>query len=274
MTYLALAAGVYAVLVAGLYLAQRALLYRPDATVPDPRDHGVSDMAVVRIPVGDGVESISWWRPPRETGWPVVVYFHGNAGHIGERAYKARRMIDAGFGVLLAGYRYNAGGGGAPSEAALLADGQTAIGYVLDQGHAMEQLVLYGESLGSGVAVALAADNGVGGVILETPYSSIAEVAQAHYWYTPAKWLIRDRYDSMARIGRVRAPIMIFHGDADEVIPIRFARRLHEAAPEPKEAHFLPGGGHTDLYELGAGDLVVDFLERHVGRRPGKEPGA
>jgi fermentation-respiration switch protein FrsA (DUF1100 family) len=273
-----LAAGGYTVLVAALYLGQRALLYRPDDTVPDLHAHGVADMTAVRIPVGNGVESLAWWRPPRESGWPVVVYFHGNAGHIGERAYKARRMIDAGFGVLLAGYRYNAGSGGAPSEAALLADGQTIMRYVMDQGYAMEQLVPYGESLGSGIAVALAADNGVGGLILETPYSSIADVAQAIYWFTPAKWLIRDRYDSMARIGRVRAPILLFHGDADTTIPIRFARRLHGAAPEPKEAHFLPGGGHTDLYDLGAGELVIDFLERRMASISGRsrlpEPGA
>jgi len=270
LTFLVLAAGGYAVLVTALYLGQRALLYRPDGTVPDLRAHGVADMTVVRIPVGNGVESLAWWHPPRESGWPVVVYFHGNAGHIGERAYKARRMIDAGFGVLLAGYRYNAGAGGVPSEAALLADGWTAIQYVLDQGYAMDQVVLYGESLGSGIAVALAADHGVGGLVLETPYSSIAEVAQAHYWYTPAKWLMRDRYDSMARIGRVRAPILLFHGDADTTVPIRFARRLHDAAPEPKEAHFLPGGGHTDLYDLGAGDLVIDYLERRTAALSGR----
>jgi fermentation-respiration switch protein FrsA (DUF1100 family) len=259
---LTIAAGGYAVLVLGLYLGQRALLYRPDDTVPDPRAHDVADMMVVRIPVGDGIECLAWWHPPREPGWPVVVYFHGNAGHIGERAFKARAIIDAGFGVLLAGYRYNAGSGGAPSEEALLADGQTAMQYLQDQGYVVEQLVLYGESLGSGIAVALAAGNCVGGLILETPYSSIAEVAQAHYWYTPAKWLIGDRYDSMARIGRVRAPIMIFHGDADTTIPIGFAKRLLSFAPDPKEAHFLPGGGHSGLYDLGAGRLVLDFLQR------------
>ena len=270
MTFLALAAGGYTAMIVALYLGQRALMYFPDDTVPDPRAHGVADMTAVRIPVGNGVESLAWWHPPREPGRPVVVYFHGNAGHIGERAYKARRMIDAGFGVLLAGYRYNAGAGGAPSEAALLADGRTAMRYVLDRGYAMEQLVLYGESLGSGIAVALAADNGVGGLVLETPYSSIADVAQARYWFTPAKWLVRDRYDSMARIGQVRAPILMFHGDADTTIHVRFARRLHAAAPEPKEAHFLPGGGHTDLYDLGAGELVIDFLERRTASVPGR----
>ncbi len=274
ITFLALAAGGYTALVVALYLGQRSLLYRPDGTVPDLHAHGVADMTAIRIPVGSGVESLAWWHPPREPGRPVVVYFHGNAGHIGERAYKARRMIDAGFGVLLAGYRYNAGAGGAPSEAALLTDGQTAILQLVEQGYAMDQLILYGESLGSGVAVALAADNGVGGVILETPYSSIAEVAQAIYWFAPAKWLIRDRYDSMAQVGRIRAPILIFHGDADNTIPIRFARRLYEAAPKPKEAHFLPGGGHTDLYDLGAGELVIDFLERRAASISGHSRAA
>ena len=99
---------------------------------------------------------------------------------------------------------------------------------------------------------------------LETPYSSLAEVAQRHYWYVPAKWLVRDRYDSMARIGRVRAPILLLHGDADAVIPLRFAKRLFDAAPEPKEARYFPGGGHTDLYDLGAGPVVVDFIGRRL----------
>lgn len=267
-TFLALAAGGYVTLVTVLYLGQRLLLYRRDHTVPEPREHGVAEMEAVRIPVGDGIETLSWWHPPRDLTRPVVVYFHGNAGHIGERGYKARRMIDAGFGVLLAGYRYNAGAGGAPSEAALLADARIAMQHVVDRGYGTDRLVLYGESLGSGIAVALAADHDVAGLILETPYSSIAEVAQAHYWYTPAKWLIRDQYDSMARIGRVRAPILLFHGDADRTVPVRFARRLLEAAPEPTEAHFLPGGGHTDLYDRGAGDLVIDFLERRAAAVP------
>lgn len=260
----AAAAGGYGVLLAGLYFGQRTLLYRPDATVPQAAAHGVAEMEAIRIPVAEGVESLAWWYPPRRPDRPVVVYFQGNAGHIGERAFKARRMIDAGFGVLLAGYRYNAGAGGAPNEEILIADGQTAIRHVLARGFAPEQLVLYGESLGSGIAVALAAENDVGGLILETPYSSIADVAQAQYWYVPAKWLIWDRFDSLARIGGVRAPILVFHGDADDVIPIRFARRLVDAAPAPKQAHFLPGGSHADLYDFGAGDLVIGFLEERA----------
>lgn len=262
MEILIAAAAGYALLVGGLYFGQRALMYHPDQTVPEPRDHEVPEMQPVRIAAGGGVEILAWWHPPRNPARHTVLYFHGNAGHIGERGYKARAMIDAGCGVLLAGYRYNAGSGGAPGENALIADGRAAMRHVLDQGISLDSIVVYGESLGSGIAVVLAAENRVGGLILETPYSSIAEVAQARYWFTPAKWLVRDRFDSMARIGRVRAPILILHGDADTTIPIKFAKRLFAAAPDPKEAHFLPGGSHTDLYDLGADRLVVDFLER------------
>ena len=260
----AFGATLYGFLVAALYLYQRSLLYHPDSSVPLPHAHGVPEMLPLRIAVEPGVDILAWWQPPADAGKPVVIYFHGNAGHLGERGYKIRHFIDAGYGVLLTTWRYNAGGGGQPSEVGLLADADAALSHVAGLGIAPMRIALYGESLGSGVAVALAARHEVGGLILETPYSSVADVAQAHYWYVPARWLIRDRYDSVSRIGEVRAPIMLLHGDADTTIPIRFARRLHDAAPSSTEAHFFPGGGHTDLYDRGAARLVIDFLERHA----------
>lgn len=264
------AVSLYGLFLAGLFFGQRSLLYHPDATVPVPAVHGVPEMAALRIPVGDGLVTYAWWHPPAHDEKSTVVYFHGNAGHIGERAYKVRPLIDAGHGVLLTTYRYNAGSAGRPSEAALIEDAHRAADHVQGQGVAPGRMVFYGESLGSGVAVALAAGRECGGLVLETPYSSVAEVAQSHYWYAPAKWLLRDKFDSMDRIGDVRAPILLFHGDADPTIPIRFARRLFEAAPEPKEGHFLPGGAHTDLYDFGAGRLVLGFLDRHFPGRAGK----
>lgn len=260
----------YCLFLAGLYFGQRSLLYHPDATVPVAAVHGVPEMAALRIPVGGGLDIFAWWHPPAHADNPTVVYFHGNAGHIGERAYKVRPLIDAGHGVLLTTYRYNAGSGGSPSESALIADAHCAADHVLTQGIAAERLVFYGESLGSGIAVALAAERDCGGLVLETPYSSVAEVAQAHYWYAPARWLLRDKFDSMARIGKVRAPILLFHGDADPTIPVRFARTLFDAAPEPREGHFLPGGAHTNLYDFGAGQLVLDFLDRHAAAGNGR----
>jgi fermentation-respiration switch protein FrsA (DUF1100 family) len=267
MTQILIYAGVaWIAVIATMYLGQRSMIYFPDQTEPHPHDHGLPRMESIRIAVDDSVEILAWWHAPAGDTQPVLVYFHGNAGHIGERDYKIREMVEIGYGVLLATYRYNAGAGGKGSEQALLADARRAIEFVKSHGIAENRIVLYGESLGSGVAVAMAAEHDVAGLILETPYSSIVEVAHSRYWFALAKWLIHDRYDSLARIGKVRAPILLFHGDADTTIPMRFGERLYDAAPEPKEAHYYPGGRHTDLYDHGAGEVVMNFLDRCAAR--------
>ena len=125
--------------------------------------------------------------------------------------------------------------------------------------------MLYGESLGSGVAVELAAQRAVAALILEAPPTSVAEVAQCHFPYVPAARLVIDRFNSLSRIGRVRAPILILHGERDRVVPVRFGRALLDAAPEPKEGWFAPEAGHEDLARYGALDVAVAFIERRVG---------
>lgn len=254
----------YAIVTASCAVNQRSLMYHPDDTVPDPSRYGVGEMESVRIPAGEGINLLGWWRPPANDATPVVLLFHGNAGHLGYRAEKARLLLDAGYGVLLASWRYNAGAGGAPGEEALIADGRAALTFLEAQGIKAGRVVVYGESLGSGVAVALAAERDLAGVVLESPFSSVAEVAQYHFWYLPARWLVLDEFDSVTRIRRVREPLLLVHGADDTLIPVRFARELYDAAPGPKEARFLTGAGHNDLYAHGAGTLVVEFIERRV----------
>src|SRR5712672_2453603 len=127
------------------------------------------------------------------------------------------------------------------------------------------RLVLYGESLGSGVAVYLASQREIGALILEASFTSVAEIAQYHYSFVPASLLLWDRFDSFSRIGNVKAPILLLHGDRDRVVPVRFGRALFEAAPEPKKFWFSPEAGHEDLARFGALDAVAAFLERHLG---------
>jgi fermentation-respiration switch protein FrsA (DUF1100 family) len=100
--------------------------------------------------------------------------------------------------------------------------------------------------------------------VLEAPYTSIGDVAQTHYWYVPVRWLLLDRFNSLARIAKLKVPLLVLHGDADAVIPVRFGRTLFEAARHPKEAHFIPGGGHADLYDFGIDRVILDFLGRHL----------
>lgn len=254
----------YVLLVAALYLNQREIMYHPDQRVPDPAAAGLPEMTVHRIATDDGYGLLAWWKPPTDSTRPTIVFFHGNAGNVGNRKRQARQFIDAGLGLLLVTWRYNAGAGGEPSEEGLLTDGRTALDFVAARGIPGRKLVLLGESLGSGVAVAMAAEREVGGLVLVYPYSSTTDVAADRFWFAPVRLLIKDEFDSVARIGRVQAPILVIHGELDTVIPVRFARRLFAAAPAPKEGHFLPDGTHANLHVLGAGRIILDFLERRV----------
>jgi len=247
-----------------LFGCQRSLLYHPNQVVPDPAEFGLNGVSVERIDVDGRHKLLAWWHKPESADGPVIVYFHGNAGHLGHRAEKIRPYIDAGYGVLLVSYRYNAGAGGAPSEEALYADGRAAMSFLRHENVSSEQTVQYGESLGTAVAVTMAVENPVGAVILESPYTSIAAVAQSHYWYLPTKFLVLDKFDAAAKIERIDAPLLIVHGERDGIIPVEFGRALFQRAKQPKVGRFLPRAGHNDLYEQGAAAVILKFLSERM----------
>ena len=254
----------YAALVGGLYLFQRQLLYLPDKTRPELLGLEKLGVREVMLSTEDGLSLLSWYLPARP-GRPVIAYFHGNGGHIGYRAQRLLRFAREGYGVLMPEYRGYGGNPGAPSETGFYADGRAALAFLDHEAIAATRLVLYGESLGSGVAVELAVRHEIAGLILEAPFTSVAEVAQCHFPFVPAARLVTDRFDSLSRIGRVRAPILVLHGEGDRVVPVRFGRALLDAAPEPKEGWFAPEAGHEDLARFGGLDVVVAFIERRLG---------
>jgi hypothetical protein len=254
----------YGVLVGGLYVFQRHLLYFPDVRRPEFLDLAVLGVREITLKTGDGLSLLSWYLPPRDRH-PVIAYFHGNGGHIGYRAERLRWFARNGYGVLMAEYRGYGGNPGTPSESGLVADGAAALDFLDGEGIAPNRFVIYGESLGSGVAVLLAAQREVASLILEAPFTSVAEVAQYHYSFIPASALLRDRFDSRAKIGNVRAPILVLHGERDRVVPLRYGRALFDAAPDPKELWLSREAGHEDLVRHGALEAVLDFLRRRVG---------
>jgi hypothetical protein len=254
----------YGVLVGGLYVLQRHLLYFPDVARPELGELAALGVREITLKTADGLSLLSWFLAPRE-GRPVIAYLHGNGGHIGYRAGRLRWFARNGYGVLMVEYRGYGGNPGTPSEAGLIADGAAALDFLDGEGIAPNRLVIYGESLGSGIAVPLAAQREVASLILEAPFTSVAEVAQYHYSFMPASALVRDRFDSLARIGDVKAPILILLGERDRVVPLRFGRALFDAAPEPKELWLAQEAGHEDLVRHGAFEAVLDFLRRRVG---------
>ncbi|MCK5167836.1 MAG: alpha/beta hydrolase, partial [Rhodospirillaceae bacterium] len=221
----------YSVTVAVVFLMQRDFMYFPDQTRPDPSASVTPEMKVVNYKTFDGLELSSWYYPPRDETFPVVVHFHGNGGNIGNRAATARILIDKGYGVLLAEYRGYGGNPGTPDEPKLMFDGKAAIDFIASQGIPTTRVVAYGESLGSGIAVSLAMDAAFDGghfkaVVLESPFSTAVDVGRAHYPFFPVGLLMKDRFESTPRISAIRAPLLIIHGDQDKVIPIRLGKKL------------------------------------------------
>lgn len=252
---------VYGVMLGWLYLSQRALLYYPDPTPVKPAEAGFPDMAEVAYETEDGLTLVGWYKRA-QGGKPTLVYFHGNAGNLGNHSWIARPFIDAGYGMLLATYRGYGGNPGSPTEAGLIKDGRAAIRYLREkQGLNASGLVIYGMSLGTGIAVPLAAETGPKGLILQSPFTSIADVGQHHYWYAPVKWLARDRYESVKRIGEVKAPVLVIYAEADRIIPPKFSLALYEAANRPKTIRAVAGAGHNDLSGEGGVQLVLEFLK-------------
>jgi len=169
-------------------------------------------------------------------------------------------------GVWLTGYRGFGGNAGSPTEEGLYADALAAVEELGNRGVAPSDIVIYGESLGTGVAVQTAmrmADSGtpVRGVVLEAPFTSMGDAAQGHYPYVPAKWLVRDKFDSLSKITKINAPLLVLHGDNDRVVPEPHGRALFAAAQEPKQAVWVPDGGHSNLYDFGVGPKIVAFIE-------------
>jgi uncharacterized protein len=255
---------VYVLVIALLFVFQRRVIYHPNPTRVEPAQYGVPQMREVSLATKDDLDLLAWWRPPQRNNAPVLIFFHGNAGHIGFRASKVRPYLDAGWGVLLTSWRGYSGNPGHPTEQGLYADARAALAFLAQNEVPVENIVLYGESLGSGVAVQMAAETekSFRALVLEAPYTSITDVAARRFPFAPTRWLVRDRFDSMAKISRIREPVFVVHGERDGVIPVELGRKLFHAANNPKAAKFLPAAGHNDLYEHGAVGFIVDFIDK------------
>jgi fermentation-respiration switch protein FrsA (DUF1100 family) len=239
---------------------QRILMYAPDPTRVDPATADLPTVKELKLRTADGVELIAWYHPAGP-GQPTLLYFHGNAGNLLSRAGRMGEYIAKGRGMLMLSYRGYGGSGGKPTEKNNISDAHLVYRWLLDQNVKAADIILYGESLGSGVAVQLAASQSVGGVILDAPYTSIADVGARIYPYLPVQALTLDRYDSLSRIDRINAPLLIVHGDQDALIPIAMGRELHKRASEPKQFAPIAGGGHADHHLFGSYDTIHAWID-------------
>ncbi len=261
LKFLGMGTVLYLSLLLVLYLMQRSMIYHPDQDRPEPAAWNVPDMSAVSLRTEDGLSLLAWWKHPKDDR-PVIVFFHGNGGHIGNRGFKVRGFLDRGYGVLLVSWRGYGGNAGKPTEAGLYADGRAALRFLDQQGIGTKKIVLYGESLGSGVAVELASQGAGHVLVLEAPFTSLAAAAAGRFPIFPVRWLIQDRFDSHSKIGKVTVPLLIIHGEEDMILPVSMARAFLEKANEPKQGAFIQKAGHNNLYDFGGAGIVSGYLEK------------
>ena len=257
------AVALYLAGITALWAFQRELMYFPDgAPRVAPSTYSMLDgVQEVSFTTADGLTLVAWYAPaPADR--PTVVMFHGNGGSLRGERYRLKRLKDAGMGALLVAYRGYSGNAGTPDEQGLYADARAALDWLEQSGVASTSIVLYGISLGTGVATKMAAERDFAAVVLESPYTSTVDVAAWRFPVVPVTFLMEDRFESLARIRAITEPLLIMHGDADTVIPQHFGRELYDAANQPKEGFWPHGLGHNDIFDYGGFDAALGFIRR------------
>jgi uncharacterized protein len=249
----------YVAAVVALYVFQRDFLYQPPETFrTTPAAAGFAQAKEDVALTQDGEKVIVWSVPPHE-GKKVVLFFHGNGDTLALRVPRLRAVIADGTGLVALSYRGYAGSTGHPTERGLILDALASYEYAVAR-YAPERLVVWGFSLGTGPAVALASEQPIGKLILEAPYTSTADVAASDLPFIPVRLLMKDQFHSDQRIEKVHVPLLILHGERDPGISIRFGRQLFALANEPKRFVSFPEGGHFDLDAYGASTVALQFI--------------
>ena len=252
-------AGVYLVAGVALYAGQRRLMYPADPTRVAPTSLAL-DVAEVELATPDG-ERLVAWHAKAAPGQPTLLYFHGNGGNLADRSDRVALYRGEGYGLLMPAYRGYSGSTGRPSEVSNIADARLAYAWLRARGVPAADIVLYGESLGTGIAIQVAAVEPVKGMILDAPYTSIADVAQRQYPWMWVKPFILDRYNSIDLIASVKVPILVLHGARDGIVPVDMGRAIFAAANEPKRLVVFPEAGHLYHTEFGSFDVIREFIE-------------
>jgi len=266
------AVAVYAALLGLLFVKQRDLMYPRNPARAETAGVDLPTLEETMLTASDGERLVAWVVPPR-AGKPVLLFFHGNAGNFARpiRQARFRALTEDGTGLFAVNYRGYGGSSGTPSEAGLHLDARAAYGAAAARFGAAN-LIGYGESLGTGVVLKLAAEVPLAAIILEAPYLSTAAVAQGVYPFVPISLLMLDQFRSNDVIGRVRAPLLVLHGERDGVIPFAQGEALYGLANEPKRLVRFPEGGHEDLPARRSVPEIRRFLEDvAAGRISGAE---
>lgn len=262
---IALSAG-YLLVLLGMALFQRRLQYLPDPSVMDPAGIGLAQADVITLPTADGNRTLAWWIAPRAPDRPVFLYLHGNSQNLMARAERLRWLVQNGAGLLAISWRGYGGSPGSPTEAGLKADARAGYATLADK-VAASRIILFGESLGTAMAVELAAEAEVAALVLDSPFSSALAVAEGRYPLLPVAALMKDPYRADLAAPRVRAPVLALSCRHDVITPFTYAQRLMDQFQVAKKHFVIDALCHVPSLARGGAREISAFL-RDLGLAP------
>jgi fermentation-respiration switch protein FrsA (DUF1100 family) len=248
----------------GLDNLARKFLYYPDrlpVDMPPPRWSGSAEEVWMECEDGVRIHGL-WWSEPEDG--PVILFFHGNAQEAYSWSLMHEELAPTGCRLLLIDYHGYGKSGGEPHEAGLYLDGKASLQWLYDKGIEDPDIVVFGKSLGGGVACEIAQGRKFKALVLESTFTSLKRVARKLFPFLPPGAPLGEVYDSIAKLPRTRSPVLVIHGDTDELIPVGEGLDLFAAAREPKELYLVPGAGHNDV-SLVAGDEYARRIANFLG---------
>ena len=243
-----------------LFIFQRNLMYHPEENNYFG-DRLEVDIEKVYINTSDDLSLLGWFHKKDLKKFKTIVYFHGNAGKLENRIHKLNHFKDMNVNFLIIAWRGFSGNEGKPSEKGLYVDGGSTITWLKNLGLNEEDIILYGESLGTGIATHLAQKNNYAGLVLETPFTSMVEAAKNFYPYIPVGLLLRDKYKNDQKIKNINIPVLVMHGEADQIVPFWMGKKIYELANQPKYSYFTKYDDHMMEYDEKLVLALNDFFK-------------
>ena len=258
--FIILTVSIYLVLLIFLYFYQGKLLYHPNVNSYTEVDNLIPKIEKVSIPTSDNLNLLGWFHK-KDISKKTILFFHGNAGSLENRIYKLNHFENFDLNFLIIAWRGFSRNSGKPNEKGLYDDAKSAVNWLESKGIKEESIILFGESLGTAVAIEIAQNKNFAGIVLESPFTSMVEMGKKYYSFFPVSLLLKDRYESIKKIKNIYIPVLVMHGKKDGIVPFEMGEKIYNYANSPKFYYFTEYDDHMMDYNKLLLEKLKSFAE-------------